>query len=268
MNRSLCWLSHDIHVKIEAEQIKDSVGWSSVVHLSFCFDETLYRSFHTKFEINWNNGFRDIFLNRTIAKRTAYGGNIGCMIVTKYGNFVQDSQYMISTKKQFIVSSCRRREDFFLIPANQKQGFPMATMFSSNQDEMRNLIEVFQYMLPVKCCFHLNKWFHGRIFFRKRPIRNKNRQWWKYLFSDRNERSNLNRGSFIAASYQALVHFASQPQGRYLEIDQPCLLTDRDENKQSSKKTFNICFLPRFGSFGQAVLEENYFLTKLNNKNH
>jgi hypothetical protein len=32
------------------------------------------------------------------------------------------------------------------------------------------------------------------------------------------------------------------------------------QNEQSLQRTFHRCFLPSFGSFGQAVSEENIFL--------
>jgi hypothetical protein len=49
--------------------------------------------------------------------------------------------------------------------------------------------------------------------------------------------SNVNRGPFIDASYQVLVHLAKQFQRRFLKIGQsetriawqPCLFTDRDK---------------------------------------
>jgi hypothetical protein len=40
------------------------------------------------------------------------------------------------------------------------------------------------------------------------------------------------------------------------------------QNEQSLKKTFYRCFLPSFGSFGQAVLEEKIFFNlSIRNKN-
>ena len=40
------------------------------------------------------------------------------------------------------------------------------------------------------------------------------------------------------------------------------------QNEQSLQRTFHRCFLPSFGSFGQAVSEENFFLNRpMRNKN-
>ena len=52
---------------------------------------------------------------------------------------------------------------------------------------------------------HMAKQFQRRLFFRNRPIRNKNCRWWPCLLSDRDEMSNLHRGHSIDASYQVSV---------------------------------------------------------------
>ena len=78
--------------------------------------------------------------------------------------------------------------------------------------------------------------------------------WWPCLLTDRDEMSNLHRGHSIDASYQVSVvaMFVNQ-SGRI---------------QQSSQRTFHRCFLPSFGSFGQAVSEENFFLNRpIRNKN-
>ena len=72
-----------------------------------------------------------------------------------------------------------------------------------------------------------------------RPIRNKNCLWWPRLLMDRDEMSNLYRGSSIDASYQVSVHLAKQFQRRRFKKNRPirnknclwwpCLLLDRDE---------------------------------------
>ena len=79
-------------------------------------------------------------------------------------------------------------------------------------------------------------------------------QWQPYLLTDRDEMSNLHRGHSIDDSYQVSVvaMFVNQ-SGR---------------NHQSSQRTFHRCFLPSFGSFGQAVSEEKIFKNQpIRNKN-
>ena len=45
----------------------------------------------------------------------------------------------------------------------------------------------------------------------------------------------------------------NQPIRNKSRLWRPCLLTDRDEISNLYKRTFHRCFLPSFGSFGQAV---------------
>ena len=72
--------------------------------------------------------------------------------------------------------------------------------------------------------------------------------WWLCLLTDRDEMSNLHRGHSIDASYQvSVVAMFVNRSGR---------------NEQSSQRTFHRCFLPSFGSFGQAVSAEKIFLSR------
>jgi hypothetical protein len=94
-------------------------------------------------------------------------------------------------------------------------------------------------MLPTKFRIICSCGFRGEDFFRNQPIRNKNCLWRPYLLMDRDEMSNLYRGSPIDASYQVSVHFAKRFQRRRFFRNQPirnknclwwpCLLTDRYE---------------------------------------
>jgi hypothetical protein len=82
-------------------------------------------------------------------------------------------------------------------------------------------------------------WIQRKIFFRNRPIRNKNFQWWPCLLTDWDEMSNLYRGPSIDASCHVSVHlaewfqrkrcFRNQPMRNKNCLWSPCLLTDRDE---------------------------------------
>ena len=70
----------------------------------------------------------------------------------------------------------------------------------------------------------------------------------------------------VDASYQVSVHMAQQFQKRRYFRNRPirnknckwwpCLLTDRDEMSNLHRE-HHRCFLPSFGSFGQAISEEN-----------
>ena len=86
---------------------------------------------------------------------------------------------------------------------------------------------------------HLAMRCQRRRFFRNQPIRNKNCLWQPCLLTDREEMSNLCRGSSIDVSYKVLAHLTkhfkrrrplrNQPIRNKNCLWQPCLLTDRDE---------------------------------------
>ena len=79
-------------------------------------------------------------------------------------------------------------------------------------------------------------------------------RWQPCLLTDRDEMSNLLRGHSIDDSYQvSVVAMFVNRSGR---------------NEQSSQRTFYRCFLPCFGSFGQAVSEEKIIKNRpIRNKN-
>ena len=93
----------------------------------------------------------------------------------------------------------------------------------TDRDKMSNLyrgpslsIDAFYQVLV-----YLAKRFQRRRFFRNRPIRKKNCLCRPCLLMDRDEMSNLYKGSSIDASYQVSVHLAKRFQRRrFLEIDQ------------------------------------------------
>ena len=102
--------------------------------------------------------------------------------------------------------------------------------------------------------------------FRNRPIRNKNCLWWPYLLMDRDKMSNLYRGPSINASYQVSVHLTKRFQRRFFQKSTnqkqelsvvAMFVNGSGRNEQSLQRTFHRCFLPSFGSFGQAVSEED-----------
>ena len=81
------------------------------------------------------------------------------------------------------------------------------------------------------------------------------------MLTDRNEMSNIYRGSSIDASYQVSVHLAkrkSTNQKQELPVT-AMFVNGSGRNVQSLQRTFHRCLLPCFGSFGQAVSEEKIF---------
>ena len=87
--------------------------------------------------------------------------------------------------------------------------------------------------------------------------------------------SNLHRGHSINDSYQVSVHLTKRFQRSRIKkirnksrLWRSCLFTDRDEMSNLLQRTFHRCFLPSFGSFGQAVSEEKIFKNRpIRNKN-
>jgi hypothetical protein len=76
-------------------------------------------------------------------------------------------------------------------------------------------------MLSTKFQFIRKSGFRGEDFFRNQPIRNNNGLWRPCLLTDRDEISNLYRGSSIDDSYEVLVHLTKRLQRRrFLKIGQ------------------------------------------------
>ena len=83
------------------------------------------------------------------------------------------------------------------------------------QDEMSKLYRGPSTDASYQMSNHLAARFQTRrFFFRNQPIRNKTCVWWPCLLMDRDEMSNLYRGSSIHASYQVSIHLAKRFQMR------------------------------------------------------
>ena len=88
--------------------------------------------------------------------------------------------------------------------------------------------------------------------------------------------SNLYRGPSKDASYQVLIHLARWFQRRFIQKSTnqkqewpvvAMFVNGSGRNEQSVQRTFHKCFLPSFGSFGQAVLEKIFKNRPIRNKN-
>ena len=90
--------------------------------------------------------------------------------------------------------------------------------------------------------------------------------------------SNLYRGPSIDVTYQISVHLGKQFQWGILfqkstnqKQEWPVVamfVNGSGRNEQSLQRTFHRCFLPSFGSFGQAVSEEKILKNRpIRNKN-
>ena len=131
-------------------------------------------------------------------------------------------------------------------------------------------------MFPTKFRFIWPSSFREKKF-RNRPIRNKNCLWRPYLFMDRDEIINLYTGPSKDAPCYVSIHLAKRFQRRFFRNQPirnknglwwPFLLMDQDEMNNLYKRTCHRCFLPSFGSFGQAVSEEKICKNRpIRNKN-
>ena len=113
------------------------------------------------------------------------------------------------------------------------------------------------------------------IFFRNKPIRNKNGLWRPCLLTDRNKISKRYRETSIDASYQVAVHLAKRFRRRifFRSANQKqqlplvaMFVNGSGQNERSLQRTFHRCSMPSFGSFGHAVSEEKIFQKSTNQK--
>jgi hypothetical protein len=91
----------------------------------------------------------------------------------------------------------------------------------TDRDKITNLYRGPSIDASYQISVHLGSGFRGEDFFRNQPIKNKNGLCWPCLYTDRDEMSNLNRGTSIDASYQVSVHLTKRFQRRrFLKIGQ------------------------------------------------
>ena len=100
---------------------------------------------------------------------------------------------------------------------------------------------------------------------KNQPIRNKNCLWWSCLLTDRDGMSNLYRGPSIDACHIVSDHLASSFRGEDFQKSTnqkqelpvaAMFVNGSGRNEHSLQRAAHRCFLPSFGSFGQAVSEE------------
>ena len=175
---------------------------------------------------------------------------------------------MLPTKFRFIWPSGFREEDFQK-STNQKQELPVATMFlnrsgPNKQSVQRTFNKCFlpsfgSFSKAVSAEKIVQKWTNQKqeltvaaIFINE---------------SERNKRSLqrtahrcflLGFGSFGQAVSEKKILKKSANQKQESPVATMCA-NRSGRNEQSLQRTFHKCFLPSFGSFGQAVSEDNIF---------
>ena len=152
-----------------AKRTRDSVGWACVAHLSFCFEKTLYRTFHRCFLPNFGSfGYsvseENIFLE---TRGSAHWACIAHLTIEWYWSKFQreiiitfkNSSHLewrvglsdtilkgthpgtIYAKFGSIWPSCFRGEDFFNISQSEKRINLGDHVCSPNGTKWRNFIE-------------------------------------------------------------------------------------------------------------------------------
>ena len=156
--------------------------------------------------------------------RITWGGHAWKWIGTKWAILKENLPYNVDAYYQVydhLAKRFQRRRLFWNEPIRYKNclGWPCLLM---DPDEMRNHYRG----SPIDTYFLRSFGSFGQLVsveknLKNQPITNKNRLWRPGLLTDRDEMSNLYRGSSTDASYQVLDDLAKQFQRRrFLEIDQ------------------------------------------------
>ena len=134
-------------------------------------------------------------------KRIACGGHVCQLIGTKRAFFIDDLSQILPTKFRFIKQSDFRGEGLQK-STNQKPELSVAAMSvnGSGRNEQSLQRTIHRCLLPS--FGSLGKTVSEEKIFRNLPIKNKNCLWRPCVLMDRDEMSNLYRGSFIIAPYQ------------------------------------------------------------------
>jgi len=171
-----------------------------------------------KFQLIWSDGFREDFFYLANHKQELYMTSMA--ILYRLSGF--------------------RVGDILEIDQPETRIVFVSHFLVTDQDEMSNLYRGCSRDSFYTVSVHFAKRFQRRIYlFRNRPTRNRNCLWWPCLLTDRNEKGNRNRGSFIDVFYQFSVDLDKRFQRRrFLRnwpirnnncLWRPCLLTDREE---------------------------------------
>ena len=143
---------------------------------------------------------------------------------------------MLPTKFRFIWPHGFRGEEFKK-SANQKQDSPVADMFVNGTGRNEQFLQRTFHRCFLPSFGPFGQAVSEEKIYRNRPIRNKNCLWQPCLLMNRDEISNLYRGTSKDAPYQVSVHLAKRFQRRRFFRNQPirnknglwwpCLLMDR-----------------------------------------
>ena len=198
-----------------ANWTRGSVSWACIAHLLFCFEETLYRTFHRCFLTSFGSfDQEDFFRNRPIKNKNCLLGP--CLLkdrdimCSRYREPFIDASYQVSVH---LTKGVSEEKIFRNWPIRNKNCLQWSCLLT-NRDEMSNLYRGPSVDASYQVWVHLVKWFQRKRFFRNRPMISKNCLWWPCLLADRDKLNTLYRGTSTDPSYQVSVHFAKQFQKR------------------------------------------------------
>ena len=142
----------------------------------------------------------------------------------------------------------------------------------SNRNEIGKSYRGLSIDASCKILFYLEKWFQRKRFLEIDQPETRIALWQLCLLTDWGEMSNLYRGPSINASYRFQFICPSGFRGENFRnrstrnkncLRRQCLLPDSDEISNLYRVPSRRCFLPSFGSFGQAVSEEKIQMWKI-----
>jgi hypothetical protein len=171
----------------------------------------------------WTSVFREYFLEPDqLETRIAYGGHAYKRIGTN-GAFGQ----VVSEKKICLNRPIRKKNCLW------------RPRLLTDRDEMCNPYRGPSIDVFCQDLIQLAKRFQRRRLKKNSPIKIKICLWWLCLLTDQDRMSNLNRGTYMDASYQDSVHLAKRLQRRRCFRNRPirnrnclwrsCLLMDQDK---------------------------------------
>ena len=145
------------------------MGWACVAHLSFCFEETEYRTSHRCFPPSFGHLAkqlqRRIYLEIDQSEtRMACGGPVYWWIGTKLAIFIDDLPRMLPTKFRFIWQSSFREEDFLEINQSETRIASGGHVCQRIGTKLTIFIKNFPRMLPTTFRFIWPGGFRGEDF--------------------------------------------------------------------------------------------------------
>ena len=155
-----CWYNPDKGIKckkLHTNQTRGSVSWVCVTYLSFCFEETLYRTFHGasyQISVHLTTQFQRRILFRYRPIRNIFTPDRGEMKNRHRGPSI-DASYQVSVE---LAKGFQRRRLFRNWPIRNKD-FLWQPCLLTDRDEMKNLCRRPSKNASYQVSVHLEKRF-------------------------------------------------------------------------------------------------------------